>query len=270
MHRIEATHLSSADDIRAAFAAAAPGAAFEIRLASGRLASVLLCGACDAAGSATMAPNRARGVRIGAASGKNELDPGKKINELFGIATHKILSGTARSYHAAAALLVDDGEYPANGGTRESRIHRLGKLLRGALKESKNELTNPMTQPSEALTISKMENARLEGETMEPQSKALGAHRLRRHTPRQFVIDLVREELADATYDEIMNPAFFSQAGDCIQTGDTIILVRGDASTLVLGVGAHDPETGGYWVTDLARSVRAIAPTPHRFVPEAA
>lgn len=92
---------------------------------------------------------------------------------------------------------------------------------------------------------------------MEPKSKALGADRLRRHTPRQFVIDLVREELADATYDEIIHPAFFCEAGDCIQTGDTVILVKADGSTLVLGIGAYDAESGGFWPIDLARRVRA-------------
>jgi len=87
----------------------------------------------------------------------------------------------------------------------------------------------------------------------------LGPGCLRRVTPRRFIIDLVKEGVPDATYAEIMSPLFWRAGQGFIQTGDTIILVRPDASTLALAVGAFDPESGGHWMTDIARSVRAAA-----------
>lgn len=88
---------------------------------------------------------------------------------------------------------------------------------------------------------------------------ALAPGCMRRVTPRRFIIDLVKEGVPGATYDEMMSPAFYAAGQGIIQTGDTIILVRPDASTLALAVGAFDPDTGGHWMTDIARSVRAAA-----------
>lgn len=94
---------------------------------------------------------------------------------------------------------------------------------------------------------------------MSKTENALAPDCLRRVTSRRFIIDLVKEDVPGATYDEIMSPAFWAAGQGFIQTGDTVILVRPDGTTWALAVGAFDSETGGHWMTDIGRSVRAAS-----------
>ena len=275
MKSVPITAVNDAGELIALLATATPGSAFSLKLGDGRAAILTLSALLSDEGAGfDEAPNQPgrsntchRVFNFGL--GRFVNPGGKSKNELFGIATHKIFSKVARSYHGAAVQLVDEGEYRGNGGTPENRAHRLGKLFRAHLKSSafekiqKTELTNPITAASKDLILlSETKIAQPHGGRMTTQDKSLGPDRLRRVRPKQFIIDLVREELADATYDEIMSPAFWVEAGDYIQTGDTVILVRDDASTIVLGIGAPDPATGGFWPIDLARSVAASRTGP--------
>ena len=252
------TQLSSSaatEALAAALSSAQSGAAFSLELGDGRAALLTLCGVQEKApGTRGYGPNPRsavshRGLRF------NSAHPA-----LFPIITDRILSGQAKSAFQAATQLVAEGQVQGRGGTPENKAHRLSRLYRDAFKNPKNNRTNPMLPTSkDEILLSEIKTGRPKGGQMATEDRALAPGCMRRVTPRRFIIDLVKEGVPTATYDEIMSPAFWAAGQGFIQTGDTVILVRPDASTLALAVGAFDPETGGHWMTDIARSVRAAA-----------
>jgi hypothetical protein len=93
------------------------------------------------------------------------------------------------------------------------------------------------------------------------EEKALAPDKLKRITPRHFLIDLDAEDLSDATRDEILSPDFWIEGHGKIDLGDVVSMTRKDAPTMNVLIGAAHPD-GGFYVHDLDASGHFVPPHP--------
>ncbi len=258
MKHIEATPLSSsatAEDIRAVLASATPGSVFSLKLDDKRAAILALTAYCsDAAAVGGVAPPRAGRSNTCGSSGKAEQ---KKLTRetRFVEITNRLQSGQARSVHAAA-LQITGGDF--------NRAHYLGKLYRKRFCLPASAFFQKTDNNSKDLPASTCENTTIEfqkskGERMASQEeKALAPDKLKRVTPRHFLIDLDNEGLSDATREEILSPLFWQEGVGKIDFGDVVTFTRANAPALNILIGVPHPD-GGFYVHDLAETGHIVS-----------
>ena len=254
MKAIEITHVADAVELIEALRQSQPGAAFRLSLGSSAHAVLLLTALCDAPASKVVAPLEARDVQIRAAGGIF----GQKSNResLIPEITERIASGRARSIHAAAFQLANEGRLPP-GGTPENQANYLGRLARKALSASaffQNTERNSKDLPAAACdSVVVTDETAKENRMAAQEEKALGPDRLKRVIPRHWQIDLDAEDLSDVLPEEALNHTFWIEGTGRLDYGDVVSLSRAAAPTLHVQIGRPHPD-GGFFVHDITGS----------------
>lgn len=251
MKLIDITPLPSdadAADLAAVFSCSLAGQAFSLDLGDGRVALL------------TLACVRPAGVLADPPA----YPPGRSApwTASASAITKLLLSGQARSIHAACMTLAFAGKLRGSG-TPENIAHYHARLYReNHCKKIKPETFRnlPTTQNATHATLVQ---SNPEANLPTDNTPALAPDRLHLKNPRRFLIDLKSEPDGDADYSAIIAPTFWAAGRDVLQWGDVVTLIQRNGE--VLDIQILDPHPDGFNVVDLASVGR-----PHPDLPSEA